>query len=145
MKRHEVDDNDQRLSGRRPAGPGQRRPGPMAARQRLRRLTRFAHLSRDRRPGHTVVPRIRSGPGAGAAQLTYDAPGHHHPELSTRRVSGVRNIHGGSGGCVLRQPVCGKRCGVNMDSKRSRFGSWWGRSPMLDQRSPAGNSVWWAA
>ncbi len=69
-------------------------PRPMAARQRPGRPTRPAHLSRRHRPGHTTVPRFRSGRRARPGQLADHFPGHHHPDLSASRASGVRNVHG---------------------------------------------------
>ena len=47
--------------GRRAAGARQRRPVPVAARQRPRRRDEPVHLPRGRRPGHAPVPRHRPG------------------------------------------------------------------------------------
>src|SRR5438093_5743150 len=66
----------------------------MAARQRPGRPTRPAHLSRRHRPGHTTVPLFRSGRRTRPGQLADHFPGHHHPDLSASRASGVRNVHG---------------------------------------------------
>src|SRR5438477_2528809 len=79
---------------RHTAGARQRCPRPMAARQRPGRPTRPAHLSRRHRPGHTTVPLFRSGRRTRPGQLADHFPGHHHPDLSASRASGVRNVHG---------------------------------------------------
>src|SRR6184192_1674176 len=66
----------------------------MAARQRPGRPTRPAHLSRRHRPGHTTVPRVRSGRRARAGQLPRHLQGRHHPDLPADRAPAVRNVDG---------------------------------------------------
>ena len=72
--------------------PGQWCPRPLAARQRPGRPARPGHLSRRRRPGHTAVPRFRSGRRPRSGQLADHVQGHHPPDLSASRASGVRNV-----------------------------------------------------
>ncbi len=81
--------------------------------------TAIAELNADH-DGELLVP------GSGVLVrwlLADDIPWHHHPDLSTGRASGIRNVHGGPGGCVLRQLLCNNRSDVNMDTKRARLGS----------------------
>ena len=71
--------------GRRAAGARQRRPDPVAARQRPRRRDQPVHLSRGRRPGHAAVPRHRPGQGARADRIADHAGRGDHPGLPARR------------------------------------------------------------
>jgi len=75
--------------------PGSGVPRPVAARPRPGRPARPAHLSRRHRPGHTTVPRFRSGRRPRAGQLADHFAGHHHPDLSASGASGVREVHAG--------------------------------------------------
>src|SRR2546425_8896497 len=44
--------------------------------------------------GTRLFPHFRSGRRARPGQLADHFPGHHHPDLSASRASGVRNVHG---------------------------------------------------
>src|SRR5439155_21550954 len=77
-------------AGTRAAGARQRRPVPVAARQRPRRRDDPVHLPRGRRPGHAAVPRRRPGHSARTGRLAGHPGRYDDPGLPARRAPAVR-------------------------------------------------------
>src|SRR3712207_5932434 len=80
-------------AGTRAAGARQRRPDPVAARQRPGRRDEPVRLPGSRRPGHAAVPRRRPGPGARAGRIADHPKRGDDTGLPAHRAPAVRNGH----------------------------------------------------
>jgi dihydrofolate reductase len=80
-------------AGTRAAGAWQRRPDPVAARQRPCRRAQRVDLPGGRRPGHTAVPRHRPGQSATAGRLAGHPQRGDGPGVPAHWAPAVRNVH----------------------------------------------------